>query len=207
MKIKYVKRFLCILLVASLLCGCGRSHIKSSYIKEGFDLLVGLGEGLVKGLVNAWTSDGEDDDYVDVDLMEGDEKLTKQADQVYEALKEGDRESIKKMFSPYTAEKYDLDKEIKKLFKKIDGNVVSVQKAEGWTGGYQHDAEKGYLYVRSEESLRNIKTDTGKTYCMKLYGYYSNSQSEDKVGINLLYVWEEEKLNTDHEVYEIGDSV
>jgi len=27
------------------------------------------------------------------------------------------------------------------------------------------------------------------------------------VGINLLYVWEEEKLNTDHEVYEIGDSV
>ena len=163
MKIKYAKRFLCLLLVASLLCGCGRSHIKSSYIKEGFDLLVGLGEGLVKGLVNAWTSDGEDDDYVDVDLMEGDENLTKQADQVYEALKEGDRESIKKMFSTYTAEQYDLDKEIKKLFKKIEGNVVSVQKAEGWTGGYQHDAEKGYLYVRSEESLRNIKTDTGKT--------------------------------------------
>jgi hypothetical protein len=48
-----------------------------------------------------------------------------------------------------------------------------------------------------------------KDFCVfyLLYGYYSNSQSEDKVGINLLYVWEEEKLNTDHEVYEIGDSV
>ena len=205
--IKYAKRFLCLLLVAGLLCGCGRSHIKSSYIKEGIELLAGLGEGLVEGLVNAWTSDEEDDDYIDVNFSRADNELTEQANQVYEALKEKDIESIKKVFAPCIAEKYDLDKEIKKLFKKIEGNVVSVQKAEGWTGGYQHDAEKGYLYVRSEESLRNIKTDTGKTYCMKLYGYYSNSQSEDKVGINLLYVWEEEKLNTDHEVYEIGDSV
>ena len=203
--IKYAKRFLCLLLVASLLCGCGRSHIKSSYIKEGFNLLVGLGEGLVKGLVNAWTSDGEDDDYVDVDLMEGDEKLTKQADQVYEALKEGDRESIKKMFSPYTAEQYDLDKEIKKLFKKIEGNVISIGEASGWTTGYVHTVEKGYEWVDSEEWLENIKTDKGYSYCLYLDGYYSNQESEEKVGMGNLILYKGSEIFK-NKLYELGDS-
>lgn len=204
--IKYAKRFLCLLLVAGLLCGCGRSHIKSSYIKEGIELLAGLGEGLVEGLVNAWTSDEEDDDYIDVNFSRADNELTEQANQVYEALKEKDIESIKKVFARCTAEKYDLDKEIKKLFKKIEGNVISIGEARGWTTGYVHDAEKGYLYVDSEEKLKNITTDEGKSYCMTLFGYYSNSQSKDKVGISFLYVSEGKTENVNHEVYEIGGS-
>lgn len=203
--IKYAKRFLCLLLVAGLLCGCGRSHIKSSYIKEGIELLAGLGEGLVEGLVNAWTSDEEDDDYIDVNFSRADNELTEQANQVYEALKEKDIESIKKVFAPCIAEKYDLDKEIKKLFKKIEGNVISIGEASGWTTGYAHDAEKGYEWVDSEEWLENIKTDKGYSYCLYLDGYYSNQESEEKVGMGNLILYKGSEIFK-NKLYELGDS-
>lgn len=116
--IKYAKRFLCLLLVAGLLCGCGRSHIKSSYIKEGIELLAGLGEGLVEGLVNAWTSDEEDDDYIDVNFSRADNELTEQANQVYEALKEKDIESIKKCLLHAQQRNMIWTKKLKSYLKK-----------------------------------------------------------------------------------------
>ena len=148
---------------------------------------------------------GEDDDYIDVNFSRADNELTEQANQVYEALKEKDIESIKKVFAPCIAEKYDLDKEIKKLIKKIEGNVISIGEASGWTTGYVHTVEKGYEWVDSEEWLENIKTDKGYSYCLYLDGYYSNQESEEKVGMGNLILYKGSEIFK-NKLYELGDS-
>ena len=189
MKRKFILLSINCILLASLLCGCNKLDVK----------------GLLKNITSE--SDDEDDEYITVSWDEVNEEAERVSKLAYDAIESRNSEDLKALFAPYTAENCDLDEEIAAFFKKIDGKVISVEEIDAYySGGYQ-SAMKGEVFNKYRCRLMNLKTDTGYSYEVKLLGVYNYDGSEEKEGINAIFLYYPDDTARDSNLAEIGEEV
>ena len=189
MKRKFILMSINCILLAGLLCGCNKLDVK----------------GLLKNITSE--SDDEDDEYITVSWDEVNEEAERVSKLAYDAIESRNSEDLKALFAPYTAENCDLDEEIAAFFKKIDGNIISVKETSGFYSGGNKDAMKGGVFNEYRCRLINLKTDTGCSYEVKLLGVYNYDGSEEKEGINAIFLYYPDDTARDSNLAEIGDVV
>ncbi|MBQ8841455.1 MAG: DUF5104 domain-containing protein [Ruminiclostridium sp.] len=116
-------------------------------------------------------------------------KAGKIAGEIFDCFKEEDSERLKGFFSQYIEGKYDLDAQIKEAFALIDGEIIS---SDNPTGMPSDSAVEDGIWVRRELScdIKNINTDSGKTYRIKINYLDLEKKNPDKVGCTRILILE-----------------
>jgi hypothetical protein len=152
----------------------------------------------------------ENKEVSDEFMVISEDEFNEETNRVYnildQCIRSRDTESIKNEFSDYAKDRADLDFELDKIFDFIDGNIVSVESASAGYGG--GSSKEKYGVTRSNYNIQffGIHTDTDKVYDIYCYGIFYYKDNDDKCGINLISVVDNEllykKTNSDFNVDE-----
>ena len=112
--------------------------------------------------------------------------------QIFDCFLNNDSETLKNLFSLNVQESHDLDTEIQEAFDYIGGDIISYDEPDGTIQGKTRRAEEGITQMVLGGSIRNIETDTGKTYRISFTSYAINKDDEDDVGVISIGVIDEE---------------
>ena len=103
-------------------------------------------------------------------------------DEILRCLNEDDTEGLKVMFCAEIQISKDLDNQIQDGMDFFEGEVTDSNEANVDGGESVRDGETVEQHYRIHSYY--LKTDKGKTYELKCYGYFINNEDPDKVGVS-----------------------
>ncbi len=123
----------------------------------------------------------------DWDDSEGDECALK----VMDCFINKDSETLKEMFCSKAKIRPDFDEQINEAFEFIDGNIISYDDYIISCSSVSYD--DGKLVERYYGPIiRNVKTDTQRTYKLYVNLYTVYNKDEGRIGINSFSIYEDE---------------
>ena len=126
-----------------------------------------------------------------------DNKIKQDAETIMEGIQNSDYESVQEIFSPYVKQRYpDLQSDIAELMGTIEGNIVSYDAVSQSSMGGHSDPD-GWIEKAVKGTIRNVKTDTDKTYTIEFEGYAINRDKPEKVGVRYIAIRYMDDLDED----------
>lgn len=111
--------------------------------------------------------------------------------EIIRCLDEKDSESLKAMFSVSTQNNFELDKEIEALFESYEGKATDYFLTNtSWEGGVR---DGDFVNKHFNYEIRNLCTDSGNTYCIKLCVYQIYVYDQDRLGLIAISLLDSER--------------
>ena len=111
-----------------------------------------------------------------------------QADIIMDGIQSENCEEIADIFCTYIKKNHpELQTDIKAWMKYIDGNIISYDPPTTERGSL-NTGESGVEMLVMEADIDNVKTDTGKTYCIGMGSYSVFKNHLDCVGVTDLLI-------------------
>ena len=116
------------------------------------------------------------------------------AEKILECIDEGHAEDLKSMFCEKALEETDdIDWQIERAMVFFEGKTESYDtdsRIATSDGRYFEDGK--VVRLRSSGIIKDIITDQGKKYSIKIYNYLVHKEKPDKVGIREITIYSEE---------------
>ncbi len=178
-----MKKVISIFLTISMclcLSGCKLLELTTEYMAEEIG-------GILTAVPEAFNEIEEDNKYLDELSAE-----------IVRCFDEKDVEGLKVLFCAEEKNNLELDSQIENAFKLYEGKSQSFYVTDrSWAGGYRDGV---YDDKHFTPRIREIITDTGRTYCIGYLVYTVYDYDSGKIGINGIGLKDE----TGEEIAEIG---
>ncbi len=171
-----------------------------------FSVLVFVFNGCDYRLVDNSHKSSRNSEYTIVRSEDVDKEAEDVSKRIYELIVSKDENKLKQVFAPYTIKCTDIENEIKSFFSQIEGNVISYKKIETVSRD-RHMGNKGDVANFYCESIVDIKTDAGISYCISVDGTYNYLGSEDMVGVNDIFLCYSDEYSYEKKISEIGEAI
>lgn len=202
--------FIIFLSSAILLNGCGRQKDDNSPSWDVSDDNIVISVAKLIALVGTLSIKiGKDIIETRIGLKEPTEYVTPdeeakiQAETILKVLINKDPEPVKTIFCERAGEKFDLDSELKNFIGFIDGNIVSYE-IWGNAGGGSTRTGEGWIEHELHGGIRNIKTDTRKTYEVWFQSFDIQKDHPNAIGVTYLRINDKDMFDPEKGDYPEG---
>lgn len=134
---------------------------------------------LIIGFSHPWSTDAEG---------------LKMSRKIMEAIEEEEQDQLKWLFCKQSIATQNLDEEIEGAFEFIEGNITipELEMRDIRVSGGEAVDEGKITRMDLSVDIDEITTDAGKEYSMHFYAYAVNQKHEEKVGIWVITIYDED---------------